>query len=156
MSLPIDISFRPAYHALKDSKRKDDIRLARKRAVREAWFKLWGEFEHQLAKRTGRFRQAVKGMIESQLPKLVHNKLTIRFLDLSGPIWAKYHIFGPEGEALDTRKYRHPFTPNTRPLNEYTFMDTFEDNIIRQLPLEFKIIWKKNWKPNWKRYVKVL
>ncbi len=99
---------------------------------------------------------AVFGMIQSQMTKIRLNKFTIRFLDVSGPRWAKYHIFGPEGESKTTAPYKDPTTPDTRPLNEYNFMDKFEDLIMSQLTVEFKLIHKKNFKPKWKQYVKVL
>jgi hypothetical protein len=156
MSLPIDIAFRNKYYTYwKDNVRQEPtkrkVREARNHAVREAWFDLWSYWGSKLAKKTGRFRMAVKTMIESQLLKLSQDKLTIRFLSLSGPIYNIYHIFGPEGEAVTDQPYKNPTTPNTKPLNEYNFMDTFEDLIIKHMNREFSALGLK-----WKQFVKVL
>lgn len=155
MSFPIDIRFRPAYYRLAPD-RKKKIRIAREHAVREAFNSLWNFWGDKLAKKTGRFRTAVRGMITSQFLKLGRDKLTIRFLKLSGPKWNIYHIFGPEGESRTTAPYKNPTTLGTRPLNEFQFMDMFEDLIIKHMKFEFAIIKQKNFKPKWSKFVKVL
>ncbi len=155
MSLPIDIRYRKAYFSLTPDKQKD-IRQARTHAVTHAWRILWNRFEKTVAKKTGRFRKQIFEMIQSQMSLLKNNKLTISFHFLAAPIYAVYHILGPDGEAITDRPYVDPTTAGTRPLNEFRFMDMFEDLITQNMFEEFKLISRKNWKPKWRQFVRVL
>lgn len=161
MSLPIDIRYRKAYFSLTPDKQKD-VRQARTHAVTNAWRILWNRFEKTVAKKTGRLRKQIFEMIQSQMALLTNNKLTIAFQYLAAPIspegesYAQYHIVGPDGVAITDRPYVNPTTAGTRPLNEFRFMDMFEDLITQNMFEEFKLISRKNWKPKWRQYVRVL
>ncbi len=155
MSLPIDIRYRKAYFSLTPDKKRA-VREARTHAVTNAWRILWDRFEKTVAKKTGRLRKQIFEMIQSQMALLTNNKLTIAFHFLSAPIYAVYHILGPDGEAITDRPYVDPTTAGTRPLNEFRFMDMFEDLITQNMFEEFKLIHRKNWKPKWRQFVRVL
>lgn len=145
MSLPIDIRIRKGTYT-------KEVQHLMSLAIKEAWADLWKEYERKIAKKSGRLRAAVKGMVRSQLLGLNNRRrLTIKFLALSGPPWNIYHIFGPEGEAPTDAPYKDPTTKNTRPLNEFIFMDRLHDLILKNLSLEFSSAGLK-----WKRYVKVI
>jgi hypothetical protein len=131
---------------------KRTIREAVVRAVEAAWNQLWGEFEPTIALQFGRLRMAVKGMIRSQMLNLLNrSKFSIQWLELSGPAWWKYHVFGGGGEALSDRPYDRPTTKGTRPLNVFKFMDRFEDLIIKHMNIEFVALGLK-----YKQFAKVL
>lgn len=157
MGLPIDIRFRKKYKKYFLGNRRVDvsrrmIRDARNNAIRQAWVELWNKVEKTIAKKTGRLRKSIFEMIMSQVRLLLARKsLTISFHFLSGPTWAKYHIFGPDGEAKTTAPYKNPSTPDTKPLNEFRFMDSFEDLIKKHMRIEFTGLGL-----NWKQFVKVL
>ncbi len=155
-SLPIDIYFRSKYHTYWKKNRRflstqQKVREARNHAIREAWFELWNIFVNTIAKKTGRLRKSIFEMFMSQLRKLALNRLTIEFHHLSGPTWAVYHIFGPDGKAKSDIPYIDPTTKGTRPLNEFIFMDMFLALIIKHMEIEFTALGLK-----WRQFVKVL
>lgn len=154
MSLPIDVKLRSGRRLVSVKELKADIITAMHNAVTNAYRETWRFFRSSIAKKTGAFRINIDTAFETQLTKVKgREKFIIRFPEILGrrPPHGKYHIFGPTGEALTTRPYAEPTTKNTRPLNEFTFMDMIEDLIPKHMRLEFSALGL-----NWKHFVRVI
>lgn len=151
---PIDIRLRSGRRLASVQELKADIIKALHNAITNAYRETWRLFRPTIAKKTGTFRLNIDTAFEAQLARVQgREKFQIRFPEILGsrPDYGKYHIFGPTGESRTTRPYADPTTKGTKPLNEFTFMDTLEDLIPKYLRLEFSALGL-----NWKNFVRVL
>ena len=87
-----------------------------------------------VALKTGALRRGFQEMMHRQLGLVLSTittnsgSLTIRFDYITTPFYAKYHIYGPHGEATRT-SYKNPTTAGTKPLQELDVIMLLQKNV---------------------------